>query len=650
LLFPILLSAQTTYYISSSGSDAANGTTQSSPWKTLNKIYDVSHEVGGAEGHIEYFHPGDSILFKRGDVFEGEVHNTLFEGTSDSNIVIGAYGTGDKPLFYGDMRGVTWTVVPGHSPIYQAFVGRGTRLNRALQWVGGEWKSLVFGDQREWYWDYDTLFTSLIHEGDWGLSVNGDTLYARMWGDIAIPASRDSIRFHRNCAFYVARGSHDFIIRDLDIRGFNYAVELHGEDAPTGIPNISDAIVRNISARNCFAGAIYTTGTYDCLVDSCVTDSIGNTQIYVRWGTRTKVRHNSVKNTLATIDGVEMDAGNDFAGIGIEGVDQASDWPMGPNNNTIEYNTLENANSIDFWYNNGDTIQYNISNGSIMPHGTDIVIRGNVLTLNGGTGISGTNIGSGVITVTGNTVIGMEGYEYGIAMLNSGTSAWWGSLPGGTIAISNNAIVSHGNSQTNLMTIYSEGTTSITNAFVGPGKYTHIATNYSSLTSFQSSTGLETGSTEGDFYIRPTVTGVGTLTPSYPIAVDSNASYTFTSATPVSMEVDSVATDSTTSYTFTNILRDHTIEVNYSTYDIADATLTAGTVGVAYSQQIAFSSPVTADVRVYIRGIPPGLRLDYTGLLSGTPTQAGTFTATYELRQRFSRVRQTTGAITITVN
>jgi hypothetical protein len=69
LLFPILLSAQTTYYISSSGSDAANGTTQSSPWKTLNKIYDVSHEVGGAEGHIEYFHPGDSILFKRGDVF-----------------------------------------------------------------------------------------------------------------------------------------------------------------------------------------------------------------------------------------------------------------------------------------------------------------------------------------------------------------------------------------------------------------------------------------------------------------------------------------------------------------------------------------------------------------------------------------------------
>jgi lysophospholipase L1-like esterase len=86
-----------------------------------------------------------------------------------------------------------------------------------------------------------------------------------------------------------------------------------------------------------------------------------------------------------------------------------------------------------------------------------------------------------------------------------------------------------------------------------------------------------------------------------------------------------------------------------TSYSITSTTLAGGTVGVAYSQQIVFTSPVTADVRVYIRGLPDGLWVNYLGLIQGVPTKAGTFTATYELRQRFSRTRQTTGAISITI-
>ena len=47
-----------TYYVSSSvGNDSNNGTSVSTPWRTLNKV------------NTSTFQPGDSILFSRGDVW-----------------------------------------------------------------------------------------------------------------------------------------------------------------------------------------------------------------------------------------------------------------------------------------------------------------------------------------------------------------------------------------------------------------------------------------------------------------------------------------------------------------------------------------------------------------------------------------------------
>jgi len=50
--------SQTTYYISSSeGNDSNNGKTESTPWKSLEKLHSSWNQIG----------PGDKILFKRGD-------------------------------------------------------------------------------------------------------------------------------------------------------------------------------------------------------------------------------------------------------------------------------------------------------------------------------------------------------------------------------------------------------------------------------------------------------------------------------------------------------------------------------------------------------------------------------------------------------
>ena len=97
LLLSLTLSA-TDYYVSSTGSDAANGTSQLTPWQTLNKVY--------APGF--YYSPGDRILFKRGDTFYGEL-TVISSGTSVSRITYGAYGTGANPVISGFTTVTGWS-------------------------------------------------------------------------------------------------------------------------------------------------------------------------------------------------------------------------------------------------------------------------------------------------------------------------------------------------------------------------------------------------------------------------------------------------------------------------------------------------------------------------------------------------------------
>src|SRR5882672_4202184 len=80
----------TTYYFSASGNDANNGTSTSTPWKTLSKFNSVFASKS----------PGDNFLFKRGDVFYGKITISR-SGSSTAPITIGAYGTGAMPVITG---------------------------------------------------------------------------------------------------------------------------------------------------------------------------------------------------------------------------------------------------------------------------------------------------------------------------------------------------------------------------------------------------------------------------------------------------------------------------------------------------------------------------------------------------------------------
>src|SRR6185503_12528776 len=98
-----------TYYVSSStGIDSNDGLSQATPWKNLDRVYEAFFVPN-------LIMPGDQVLLKRGDVWEGQIRLSQFGVKGGAPITIGAYGaSGDpKPIIYGDGRGLTWSTVAG---------------------------------------------------------------------------------------------------------------------------------------------------------------------------------------------------------------------------------------------------------------------------------------------------------------------------------------------------------------------------------------------------------------------------------------------------------------------------------------------------------------------------------------------------------
>ena len=98
----------TNYYFSSSQGDDSRTATQahdpSTPWRSITKLNAL----------ISTLQPGDSVLFARGDVFNGSVSIDNIAATMAQPIVFGAYGTGAKPLFSSLSKVAAWTNVSGN--------------------------------------------------------------------------------------------------------------------------------------------------------------------------------------------------------------------------------------------------------------------------------------------------------------------------------------------------------------------------------------------------------------------------------------------------------------------------------------------------------------------------------------------------------
>lgn len=108
----------TKYYVSNTGSDAADGKTQATAWQTMSKVNDST------------FVAGDSILLKKGDTWRETLINPS-NGSADHYIKIGNYGTGVKPRILGSTKLSSWVsgsiggVAANNDILAESFEGTG---------------------------------------------------------------------------------------------------------------------------------------------------------------------------------------------------------------------------------------------------------------------------------------------------------------------------------------------------------------------------------------------------------------------------------------------------------------------------------------------------------------------------------------------
>ncbi len=96
----VLARSQITYYVSSEGD---NGNDGSSAQKALQTIEAVNAKTLSA---------GDSVLFRRGDVFVGQLEATQ-SGSSSAPIYYGAYGSGENPVISGAVTDLSFSQAGG---------------------------------------------------------------------------------------------------------------------------------------------------------------------------------------------------------------------------------------------------------------------------------------------------------------------------------------------------------------------------------------------------------------------------------------------------------------------------------------------------------------------------------------------------------
>lgn len=213
------------WYISSSCEADGDGASPETPWRGIEAL----------EKYADRIAFGDSVLFKRGDLFRGNF-------IAKSGVYYGAYGKGEKPCFCGsdmDHAGALWKSV-GENIWY---------LEQAFETDVG----LIVFDNGKHIGYKRSSKAELTEEFDFYCDHEDENrLYLYSVRD---PALFESVEIGTNKnLIWILENSHDVTIENLSLK-YSGA---HGIRALDG--------VKNISVRNCvisYMGGCYITGYKD---------------------------------------------------------------------------------------------------------------------------------------------------------------------------------------------------------------------------------------------------------------------------------------------------------------------------------------------------------------------------------------------------
>jgi len=447
-----------TYYISSSeGSDTNDGLSPSRPWKNLFKV-----SLESQPGRIK---AGDSILLKRGDVWEGQMR-FYARGTAAAPMLLGAYGSGAKPIIYGDGRGLEWTAVSGYQGVFTAYVGEASIMQFVYQ-ENQSYSRVTPAGSIATAVGLDDFLKSLT-PGSWGIAGNTNRIWIRT-RDGTLP---NTIRAFRASSISVWSGSSHAVVENLDLRETNVGVDVTTSDFIT---------IRDLDTLNTQNIAVYFRwDVTNSIMERNNVKNAGNTALYILTGANNIIRNNAIDGVYSTISGIT--AVSDECGIGLQ---QSK-------GNLVEYNQARNVrgSAADYYFEVDTVVRYNYFEHGIYPHGTNLLVYGNIVNVPVGSPYAGMNlgnIGNLPIKIFHNTFFMPVSYA---VMARQRNPDMVGGAGPGEVIFRNNIIVATGN--TNLV-FFDDKVDSDYNCFYSPmtPKFNYNKTGYNSLSAYQNASGKD---------------------------------------------------------------------------------------------------------------------------------------------------------------
>lgn len=417
---PAVASTGTTYYVSSStGSDQNSGTSESVPWKSLTKVDATT------------FQPGDTILFKAGDAWTGQLW-PKGSGSSGAPVQINAYGTGAKPRIAG--AGAVADAVKLWNQQYWEI--RDLDVSNAAPATStpganlGDFRGIHVGGDNGKPLDHFVVDSVYVHdvtgEVNWIGGSTGDNKPGIHWktgwdrskntGGIVFNTTVPDITAPPR----TATAFHDVTIENSSVHNTSFGgivLKQYTGDAPgavstgwgkrasatdpkftpfTRVTIQNNYITQNGTAYGC--DGIYLTDVQGGLVQNNLIDRVGTSGIELYTTDQVTVQHNETTGT------VKKAGGADFNGI---------DTDIATTNSVVQYNYI---------HNNGDG--YLACACQALGYGS-AVFRYNVLASNSRTAILLSNSPGDTTKVYNNTV-----YNTGASSLVIGS--------GGTNTFNNN--------------------------------------------------------------------------------------------------------------------------------------------------------------------------------------------------------------------
>jgi signal peptidase I len=274
-----------TYYLDSSfGNDSSNGTSVYSPWRTIGKINNSN------------FQPGDSILFKRDEIWK-EYLNFPSSGNAFAPIIIGSYGEGSLPIISGVNVYEGWDNPFNWISVGNNIWSREQSFNPQRMWINGDEvlrnEEIDSLDGVRYMWAWENALIYVFSE------INPATAFNFMEVNVFLDAVRlgnqnnitiQDIEIQGGYGYGLAiRGCSNIIVKNSNIGAFSrQGIQIRDNQGISSTYVTIDNCVLDSKFSFSYGknkgiddGIQITTGANNCIIKNSVIKDFGHAGIYL---------------------------------------------------------------------------------------------------------------------------------------------------------------------------------------------------------------------------------------------------------------------------------------------------------------------------------------------------------------------------------